>query len=66
MFTFSLPFLFLLIPIIMVIWYVFFREKIGTIPPNTLITKHLKTPKKIWILWIIRSIIVTSLVSILV
>lgn len=66
MFSFSFPFLFILIPIILVIWYIFFREKIGTIHPNPLISNHLKTPKKIWILWIIRSILIASIISILV
>lgn len=65
MFTISFPIVVLLIPIILVVWYVFFREKIGVIYPNFLIGKYLKTPKKIWLLWFFRCIIVASLASIL-
>lgn len=65
MLTFSFPIILILIPIILSIWYIFFREKIGYIHPNPLVAKHLKTPKKIWVLWCIRVCMVVSLVSIL-
>lgn len=61
----SFPILTLLIPIILLIWYIFFREKIGVIYPNFLIWKYLKTPKRIWVLWFLRSIWVASLVFII-
>lgn len=47
----------------MIIWYIFFREKIGTIHPNNLIAKNLKFPKSIWILWIIRTLMITIIIS---
>lgn len=65
MLTFSFPIILFLIPLILSIWYIFFREKIGCIHPNSLVAKYLKTPKKIWVLWSIRGILVTSLVCIL-
>ncbi len=65
MVTFSYPVILFLLPIIIFIWYIFFREKFWTLLPNPLIAKHLKTPKKIWWLWIIRIIIVGALVFIL-
>jgi Ca-activated chloride channel homolog len=49
----------------MILWYIFGREKIGTTHPNALIAKHLQTPKKIWILWIIRTLMIVSLISII-
>jgi Ca-activated chloride channel family protein len=49
----------------MMLWYIFGREKIGATHPNALIIKHLKTPKKIWLLWLIRTLMVASLVTII-
>jgi Ca-activated chloride channel homolog len=49
----------------MILWYIFGREKIGTTHPNALIAKHLRTPKKIWILWCIRFLIVAAVISLL-
>ncbi len=65
MITFLFPIILWVIPIIMFIWYVFFREKIGTIHPNSLIAKNLKTPKNLWFLWFIRAIMITLIVSII-
>ncbi len=61
--SFSHPLVLTLIPVIMILWYIFGREKIGTIHPNALISKYLKTPKKIWILWFIRTLMIASLIS---
>lgn len=49
----------------MLLWYIFGREQIGTIHPNPLIGKYLKTPKIIWGLWAIRLLIVSGLIAIL-
>jgi Ca-activated chloride channel family protein len=64
-FTFSHPLVLILIPVIMILWYIFGREKIGTIHPNALVAKYLKTPKKIWILWFIRTLTIGSLIAII-
>lgn len=63
--SFSSPFLLLLVPIILIFWYLFFREKIGYIAPNPLIAKHLKTPKQIFFLWILRSALIISIIGII-
>ncbi len=55
MITFSYPALFFLLPIILLIWYGFFREKIGYTPPNNLVSKYLKTPFSVYVLWCIRA-----------
>ncbi len=65
MVTFSYPIILFLIPIVLIIWYVFFRERFGVVLPNSIIAKNLKTPKKIWFLWIIRTIIVWTIILIL-
>jgi Ca-activated chloride channel family protein len=49
----------------MMLWYIFGREKIGTIHPNPLVAKHLRTPKKIWLLWLIRTLMIGSLISVI-
>ncbi len=49
----------------MLVWYIFAREKIGAIHPNALIAKYLRTPKKIWILWVLRTLMIGSLISII-
>lgn len=49
----------------MLLWYIFGRERIGTIHPNPLITQYLKTPKIIWGLWLLRLLIITGLIGIL-
>lgn len=61
----SYPIIIVLIPIIIIVWYIFFREKIGVILPNSISAKHLKTPKKIWLLWFLRLIMITSLACII-
>ncbi len=63
MITVLFPIILWTIPVIMFIWYIFFREKIGTIHPNTLIAKNLKLPKSIWILWGIRTLMITIIIS---
>ncbi len=63
MITVLFPIILWTIPVIMGVWYIFFREKIGIIHPNALIAKNLKTPKSIWILWIIRTILIISIIS---
>jgi Ca-activated chloride channel family protein len=49
----------------MLLWYIFGRERIGTIHPNPLISKHLKTPRIIWGLWFFRLLIISGLIAIL-
>ncbi len=65
MISFSYPIILFLIPIIIVIWYVFFREKLGFLYANAIIAKYLKTPKSIWLLWIVRVLLVGSIVLLL-
>lgn len=65
MITFTYPIILVLIPIIISIWYIFFREKFWIQHPNDLIAKHLKTPKKIWTLWILRSILITVILMVI-
>lgn len=62
---FSSPLILLLVPIVLVFWYLFFREKIGYIAPNPLITKYLRTPKPIYFLWILRAMLLFFLIGIL-
>lgn len=52
------PIILLIIPIILWIWYTYFREKIWINHPNTIIANFLINTKYIKILWIIRTIIV--------
>jgi Ca-activated chloride channel family protein len=61
MIHFSYPILLILIPIILSIWYIFFRERFGKIEANQFIAKYLNNPLIIKILWILRAIIVISL-----
>lgn len=61
----SHPIVLLLVPAIIVLWYLFGREKIGATHPNALIAKYLRTPKTIWLLWLIRILMISSLVAII-
>ena len=49
----------------MILWYLFGRERIGTTHPNALIDKYLRTPRSIWVLWLIRTLMIASLVAII-
>lgn len=64
MLAFTAPYFLILIPIILILWYGFFREKIGYIAPNPLIKKYLKTPREIYILWILRWVLISCIVAI--
>lgn len=64
-FSFLSPYFLILIPVILIVWYGFFREKIGYIAPNPLIKKYLKTPREIYILWILRGVLISCIIAIL-
>ncbi len=55
-FTIHFPIIFVLAPIILLVWYIFFREKNGFTPPNPLLKKYLKTPKSLYFLWFLRGV----------
>ena len=61
----SHPLVLLAIPLIMILWYLFGRERIGTTHPNALIAKYLRTPRSIWMLWLIRTLMIASLMAII-
>ena len=44
MISFTYPLIFIAVPILLGIWYIFFRERWGIVAPNTLITSYLRTP----------------------
>lgn len=51
--------------LITILWWIFFRERIGYIVPNLLFVKHRSIPLRIIILWILRFSIITSLIGII-
>jgi Ca-activated chloride channel homolog len=67
----DIPFLFIhpkfliLIPIILVIWYILGRERYGYIIPNDLMEKYLRTPWIHSLLWIVRILLISSLIGII-
>ncbi len=65
MLYFDSAYLFILIPIIFLIWYLIFREKMGYILSNTLIQKHYWTPFMIQLLWAIRLWIIIVSITLL-
>lgn len=63
MIQYSFPFVLLLIPVLLGIWYLFFRERFGYVPANRIMWAYLKTPLELWWLWMIRAVLVTTIVS---
>ncbi len=64
MFSISYPFVLLLIPIILGLWYYFFREKYGFIYPNNIIANNL-TNSNLLYTWIIRLFIIWMILLII-
>ena len=62
MLSISHPIVLILIPVLIFIWYYFFREKYWFIHPNHIVANYLNNKKKIIYLWLIRFLTVVVLV----
>jgi Ca-activated chloride channel homolog len=59
------PYFLILIPIVLIVWYIFGRERYGYILPNPLMKRYLRTPWVHSLLWILRILLISSLISII-
>ncbi len=62
---FDFPYILLLIPLILIVWWVFLRETNGYRLPNALMKRYLTFPWIVVVLWVTRVLIVTISIGIL-
>lgn len=65
MLSFTHPFILLFVPIFLLAWYIFFRERFGYTPPNDILPKYLRLPISFLFLWGLRFFILLSIGAIL-